>query len=127
MVLAHGVCRLQVLPHLAGNQLRTLLENEVSIEVFGVVLPLFNGLTQLVDLAFLWGVAHCIGVGGDSDDLVGREKSVLDALLERVRVDGLTEVLVVELGILDDTHAVLLVKATLLLSELPSDRGVWPT
>ena len=90
--LGHRVGGLEVFPDLAGNEAGPLLQNQAAVEILGVVLALLDDLAKLVEFAFLGCVADRIHVGGDADDLVGREETVFDALLERIGVHRFAEV-----------------------------------
>ena len=57
-----------------------------------VVLAVFDDLAVLVGLALLGAPAVEVFVEADADDFVGREEAVVDALLERVGVDRVAEV-----------------------------------
>ena len=75
-----------------GDQLGALVDDERPVEVRLVVDAVGDLLALAVGLALRRAVALDIDVDVDVDDLVRSEKAVLDALLERVGVDGLAEV-----------------------------------
>ena len=92
MVLAKRSVALRNSVTLRGDQLGALLEDEGPVEVLLVVYAVLDLLAVLVDLALLGPPAGEVLVEVDADDLVGGEEAVLDALLERVGVDRLAEV-----------------------------------
>ena len=64
----------------------------VPVEVLLVVDPVRNLLALAIRLALGRAVSLDVDIDVDVDDLVRGEKAILDALLERVRVDGRAEV-----------------------------------
>ena len=75
-----------------GDQLGAVIDDERPIEVLLVVDPVRDLLAFAVGLPSGRTVAVDVDVDVDIDDLVRREEAVLDALLERVGVDRLAEV-----------------------------------
>ena len=78
---SHRIGAFEVFPDPLGNELSAFGEDELAIEVRGVVLALLDRLAVLVYLAFFRCVAECIGVCDDTDDFIGGEESIFDALL----------------------------------------------
>jgi hypothetical protein len=83
---------LQKLRHLAGHELRAVVEHERAVEILLVVDPVFDLVAVAVGLSLLGPVALDVHVHVDLHDLVGGEEAVVDALLERVGIDGFAEV-----------------------------------
>ena len=77
---------------LLGDQLGAVVDHQRAVEILGVVDAVFDLLAVAVELALLRPVAFHVAVDMDLDHLVGREEAVVDALLERVGVDRLAEV-----------------------------------
>ena len=83
---------LEELGDLLGDQLGAVVDDEGAVEVLLVVDAVLDLVAVAVHLALLGAVALDVDVDVDLDHLVGREEAVLDALLERVGVDRLAEV-----------------------------------
>ena len=83
---------LQEVRDLLGDQLRAVVDDERPVEVLLVVDAVLDLVALAVELAGLGPVALDVAVDVDLDDLVGREEAVVDALLQRVGVDRLAEV-----------------------------------
>ena len=83
---------LEELGDLLGDQLGAVVEHQRAVEVLGVVDAVLDLLALAVELALLGPVALHVAVDVDLDHLVGREEAVADALLQRVGVDRLAEV-----------------------------------
>jgi hypothetical protein len=92
MVLAKGSVALRNSVILRGDEFGALLQHEAAVEVALVVDAVLDQLAVLVGLPLLWAPALQVLVEVDAHDLVGREEAVVDALLERVGVDRLAEV-----------------------------------
>ena len=75
-----------------GDEFGTFVDHERAVEILLVVDAVLDLHTVAVEFARLGPVALHVDVDMDLDDLVGREESFLDALLERVGVDRLAEV-----------------------------------
>ena len=75
-----------------GDQLRAVVDHQGAVEILLVVDAVLDLVAVAVDLARFRPVALDVEVDVDLDDLVGRKEAVLDALLERVGVDRLAEV-----------------------------------
>ena len=78
---------------LAATSSVRFFKDEVPVEVELVVFAVLDFLAVPVSLAFLRAPTVEVFVEADADDFVGREEAVGDALLKRVGVDGLAEVL----------------------------------
>src|SRR5262249_7375395 len=68
------------------------VDDEGAVEVHLVVNPIWNLLTLGVGVATGWSVSVYVYVDVHVDDLVRGEEAILNALLQRVGVDRLTEV-----------------------------------
>ena len=77
---------------LLRDELRPVVDDERAVEVLLVVDSVLDLLALAIDLARLRPVALDVAVDVDLDDLVRREEAVVDALLQRVGVDRLAEV-----------------------------------
>ena len=84
---------LEELGDLLGDELGAVVDDEGAVEILLVVDAVLDLVAVAVELAFFGTVALDIQVDVDLDDLVGGEEAVLDALLERVGVDRLAEVM----------------------------------
>ena len=77
---------------LSGDELGAVVDDQGAVEVLLVVDAVFDLVAVAVGLPLFWAVALDVHVDVDLDDLVGRKEAVLDALLERVGVNRLAEV-----------------------------------
>ena len=84
---------LQEVGDLLGDELGAVVDDERAVEVLRVVDAVFDFVAVAVRLAPLRPVAFDIDVDMDLDDLVRRKEAVLDALLERVGVNRLPEIM----------------------------------
>ena len=75
-----------------ATSLRAVVDDQRAVEILLVVDAVLDLVAVAVEFARLGPVALHVDVDMDFDDLVGREEAVLDALLERVGVDRLAEV-----------------------------------
>ena len=90
--LGEAVAALKELGDLLRDELAAFLDDEVLVEVGAVVDAVFDELAVLV-LETLWrSPAFGVNVERDLDDFVGREETVVDALLERVGVERVAEI-----------------------------------
>ena len=83
---------LQELGDLLGDELGAVVDDERAVEILLVVDAVLDLVAVAVESALLRPVAFDVEVDMDLDDLVRREEAVLDALLERVGVNRLAEV-----------------------------------
>ena len=83
---------LQELGDLCGDALGALVDDQIAVEVLLVVDAVFDLLAVFVGLSLGRAVAFHVHVEMDFDHLVGSEEAVADALLQRVGVDRLAEV-----------------------------------
>ena len=83
---------LQELGDLLRDQLRAVVEHQRAVEILGVVDAVLDLVALAVELALLRAVAFHVAVDVDLDDLVGREEAVADALLQRIGVNRLAEI-----------------------------------
>ena len=90
--LVVAVGGLEKLGHLARHKFRPLFENQGAVEVALVVDAVVDDFAVLVAFALLGPPALQILVEIDADHLVGGQEAIFDALLERVDVDRLAEV-----------------------------------
>ena len=90
--LAHRVVLVEEGTDLAGDGLVAVGEHDSAVDVHLVVDPVLDGLAVVVNLAFGRSPTSQVLVEVNADHLVGGEEPVVDALLERVRVDGFAEV-----------------------------------
>ena len=91
--LGEAVGGLEKLGDLGGDELGALFEDQAPVEVRLVVLAVLDELAVLVRLALLRAPTFQVLVDADADDLVRGEEPVVDALLQRVGVDRVAEVL----------------------------------
>ena len=77
---------------LRGDALGALVDDEGAVEILLVVDAVLDLVAVAVGLALLGAVAFDVHVDVDLDDLVGGEEAVVDALLQRVGVNRLAEV-----------------------------------
>ena len=75
-----------------GDGLGAFVYDQVFIVVFEVVNAVFDAGAVLVLGVVLWAPAFEVDIEADAQDFVGREKAILDALLERIGIDGVAEV-----------------------------------
>ena len=78
--------------HLVGDALGSFVDDQTAVKVLLVVNTVFDLVAVLVRLAFFRTVAFHVHIQMNLHHLVGREESVMDALLQRVGIDGLAEV-----------------------------------
>ena len=83
---------LEELGDLLRDQLGAVVEHEGAVEILRVVDAVLDLVAVAVELALLGPVALHVAVDMDLDDLVGREEAVADALLQRVGVNRLAEI-----------------------------------
>ena len=76
-----------------GDGLGAFVYDQVFIVVFEVVNAVFDAGAVLVLGVVLWAPAFEVDIEADAQDFVGREKTILDALLERIGIDGVAEVI----------------------------------
>ena len=76
-----------------ATSLGTIIQNHGAVEIPGVVDTVLDLHAVPILLPLLWAVAFHITINMHLDDLVGGEETVLDALFQGVRVNGLTEVM----------------------------------
>jgi hypothetical protein len=74
------------------DDLAAFFVDDVAVEVGAVVEPVFDDVAVLVLEVLARPPAFGVGGERDLDDLVGSEKSVVDALLERIDVEGVAEI-----------------------------------
>ena len=91
--LGEAVGGLEKLGDLGGDEFGTLFEDQVPVEVRFVVLAVFDQLAVLVRLAFFRAPTFQVFVDADADHFVRGQETIGDALLERVGVDRIAEVL----------------------------------
>ena len=84
---------LEVLGDPFRDEFRAVVDDDRPVEILLVIDAVGNLLAIAVRLALLGTVAIDVDIDVDVDDLVRREESVLNTLLEGVRVDGRAEVL----------------------------------
>src|ERR1700757_3847433 len=90
--LAVGISTNKIVNDLLGHALGALVQYEHAIHVALVVDAVLDLLAEVV-LHTGWGApALEVFIEVDTDYLVGRQKAIVDALLERVGVDRLAEV-----------------------------------
>ena len=77
---------------LPGHQLGAFVKNQRAVEVAGVVDAVLDLVAVAVELPLLGTVALHVAIDMDSDDLVGGQEAILDALLQGIGVDGLAKV-----------------------------------
>src|SRR5690606_984950 len=90
--LGEAVGGLQELGDLGGDGGGALFEDEAAVVVEVVVFAVLDLVAVLVEFALLGTPAVEVFVEADADDFVGCEKPVLNALLERVGVDRIAEI-----------------------------------
>ena len=83
---------LQELGDLSGDELGALVDDEVPVEILLVVDAVFDLVAVRVGLSLGRAVAFDVHVEMDLHHLVRRQEAVADALLQRVGVDRLAEV-----------------------------------
>ena len=83
---------LEELGDLLGDQLGAVVEDQRAVEILLVVDAVLDLVALAVEFALLRPIALHVAVDMDLDHLVGREEAVADALLQRVGVDRLAEV-----------------------------------
>jgi hypothetical protein len=83
--------RVDILQDGLGNQFGTLIGNDLVVEVVGVV-DILGGLA--LDDLVVGGQHQLIQVSADALDPVGGEKAVVDAILERVLIGRMAEIVV---------------------------------
>src|SRR5579863_2619682 len=76
-----------------SNELGAVVNDDVAVEVFGVVDAVFDFVTVPVRVAPLRAVALYIQINMNFDYLVRGQEAVLDSLLERVGIDRLSEIM----------------------------------
>ena len=84
---------LQELGDLLGDQLGAVIDDERAVEILGVVDAVFDLLPSRSSLPLLGPVAFDVHVDVDLDHLVGGKEAVANALLERVGVNRLAEIM----------------------------------
>ena len=76
-----------------GDKLGAVVNNEGAVKILGVIDTVLDLIAFPVGVAPLRPIALDIEIDMDFDDLVGSQESVLDALLERVSVNRLPEII----------------------------------
>ena len=88
-----AVATLEELGNLLRDKLTAFFDHEVFVEIGAIIATVFDFLAVLV-LEALWRApALSVDVQRDFNDLVGREKAVIDPLLEGVGVKRIAEIL----------------------------------
>ena len=87
----HPVCTLEVMGDLLGYFPDTILYNNVVVIVAVGIDAVWYLVAIDIQLALL-GTPSFSDVGGDIDDLEGSEEAIINALLQAVSVDGLSEI-----------------------------------
>ena len=84
---------LQILRDLPGDEHGAVIQDQRAVAVPGVVDAIVDFDAVSITLSLLGTVAFHIEIDMDFDDLIGGEKAVGDALLQRVSINGRTKVL----------------------------------
>ena len=91
--LGEGIGYVEIFHDPLCDELGPLLQDQLSLHVFLIVFALRHRPTVVVDHAGRGGPALDILVDVDADYPVGREKAVLDPLLQRIGVHRISEVI----------------------------------
>src|ERR1039458_1649207 len=83
---------LQELRDLSRHKLGAVVDYQCVVEILSVVKTIFDLYSVTVGLAGFGPVAFDVHIDVDLDDLIRREESVLNALLQGIRIDRLTEI-----------------------------------
>ena len=69
------------------------IDHQVAIEILLVVEAILNLHAAIIHVTRLRAIAFHVHIEMHTDHFVGRQEAIADALLERIGVEGLTEVL----------------------------------
>ena len=97
--LGHRIGFLQVVGQRLGNQLGALIDDQGSVKILLVIDAIRDLVALLIELPLGRPPALQIHIHINPHHLVGGQKAILDALLERIAVDRLAEVVGVGDGI----------------------------
>ena len=87
-----AVAALEKLGDLFRHQPPTFLNDDGFVEVLPIIYPILDDMPVLVFEALRWTPSLGVDVERDFDDLIGREKAIVDTMFERVGVKGIAEV-----------------------------------
>src|ERR1035441_7527372 len=83
---------LQELRDFRRDKLGAVIDYQRVVKVLSVIKAIFDLDSFTIGFTGFGPIAFYVNVDVDLDDLIRREESVLDALLQRIRIDGLTEI-----------------------------------
>ena len=75
-----------------GNRFGSIINDQFSVVIGKVIFPIFNQLPISILLAFIRPPTFQVLIQAYSNDFIGGKKTIIDALLQTVRINGFAKI-----------------------------------